>query len=776
MEGRELGLVPATLGGDPRAATVDLRALADLLAEVAQDQALEGLRATAGPDGFGSPSDLPPDGIAVIVDAGDLAVDVRVPATLRRLVRLEVQQRSQLARGFMLLPPADVSAYVNMRAAIDYSQVPDGLGRDGTGPLSVAFEPALNLWGWVVEGDAFYREDADRRWARGPMRLVRDAPASSLRFQAGDLVTPVDGAQTGRPIGGISIARNYGLQPYRQIQPSGDRRFILDAPSVVEVYVNGRATRTFRLEPGPYDLGSLPGATGTNDVSIRIVDSFGRTQLIEFPFFFDGQLLAPGVDEFAYSLGYPYSVERQEILYDEDRLTFSGYHRLGVTDVLTVGTGLQYDRVQQNVSAEVLYTTAYGTFAVEPAASFAGPDGYGVQFGYRNYMRGEQIWHQRSFTAQVGWRDTAYRSFGAPDGRSDSAFDASFRFGQPISETLSATLGARWRESRSARFEDAWAVDLSLRKRLGRGDNLDVTLRHERDTQGETDTGLFASLRFTFGDDGQHAAGISWDTLARERRLDYRYQSLQPVDALTLTADVVNRAGGDRLQGSASYVHPRFLAQARHDLIQRDLSGDTKLENRTQLNLSTALAFADGHVGLTRPITNSFAIVVPHPRLKDRLIGVDPVNGGYIARTDWLGPPVVPNISAYLIRPLLLDVPDVPLGYDIGNDRPAIEPGYRTGTLVPIGTDAAVSLDGVLVMADGQPGSLQSGELRPVDNPEAMPIQFFSNRKGRFRLEAVRPGAWDLYVFGADAAPLRVDVPEDAEGLINLGTVTLRPN
>lgn len=772
LDGEEMGLVPAVLTGDILTATLNFATLAKLLDEVADPSALERLRAAAGEDGFGSPGDLPPDGIAVLVDEAALQVDVTVPPALRRVVKLEVQRLGELARGFMLLPPADLSAYINARAGLEYRSGDRLDGQKRRGPLGIAFEPAVNWRGWVLEGDLFYRENGYERWSRGAVRLVKDFPDSSVRLLAGDLAPPVDGLQTSRSLGGVSLFREFAIQPYRTTQPTGGRQFILDTPSTVEVYVNGRATRIYRLGAGPYDLSSLPGTSGANDVEIRITDSFGREQVVSFPFFFDSQLLAPGISEFAYTVGYPYTVDEDVLDYDTGRPVLSAYHRQGITDRLTLGAGLQADRDQQNLSAEMLFTTPYGTFAVEPGASFAGADGYALTARYRNYMRGDEVWRNRTVTAQVSWWDSLYIPFGVLSARNDARLDTSFRLSQPVTTDLVATLGARWRESRSPTIWDSHAVDLSLRYRLGLGDSLDVTLTHERDSRGDTSTGIFAALRFSFGD-GRQSAGASIDTVRRERRLDWRYQSLTPVDSLALSVDALNRPGDNRLQGSADYTHQRFLAAVRHDLVEQAFGQEDGLDSRTQLNLATALAFADGHVGVSRPITNSFAIVLPHPRLDGRTVGVDPINGRYLAETDWLGPPVVPNISPYLIRPLLLDVPDVPLGYDIGNDRPGVAPGYRTGTLVPIGTDAAVSLDGTLIGQDGTPAALLSGVLRPVQGLEAEEVPFFTNRRGRFRVEAVRPGRWEMLVHGTEAPPIPFEVPPDAEGVINLGEVRL---
>ncbi len=774
FDGRELGLVPARVAADPKESAIDLGRLADLLAPVAQDAPRQAMRAMAGPDGYGRPGTPAPDTIGVAVDPGDLVVTVTIPPALRKRQALAVLERGDAARGYLVVPQADISAYVNARAALDYLQVPDGFGETGLLPLNAVFEPALNIRGWVLEGEAYYREDGDLRWSRGATRLVRDWTGPGIRAQFGDVAMPVVGPQVGRSLGGLSVARNFGLQPYRAVQPAGQREFILEAPSTVEVLVNGRPSRTFRLEPGPYSLGNFPGTAGTNDVTIRITDQFGRQQTIDFPFFFDSQLLASGVQEFGYTLGVPSRTDRDRVLYDRDRPTFSGFHRVGVSDRLTLGLGLQADRTQQLLSAEALLATTLGTFSLEPAASFMDATGSAVTLRFRDYRTGQEVWDNRTVTAQLGWRDGAYRGFGST-APGDTGLDAAFRVGQPITTDLSATLGGRWRESRSAMAADTYSVDLALRRRLFDTGSADITLSRERNSDGSTDTGLFLSFRMTFSG-GEHSAGATVDTISREQRLDWRYQTLRPVDSLTASLDAVNVAGAnDRVQGSLGYVHPRFQVGARHDAALRQLGGQKGMEHRSQVNLATALAFADGKVGVSRPITNSFAIVVPHPRLKGREVGVDPVNGNYLARTDWLGLPVVPNISPYLVRPLLLDVPDAPATYDLGEDRPAVQPGYRSGTLVPIGTDATAALDGMLKAPDGTPVALLSGVLRPLDGAPAKEVQFFTNRKGRFRVEGLRPGKWELAVFGLDAMPFPIDIPAEADGVIQLGEVRLHP-
>lgn len=785
FDGYEIGQVPAMVSLNASDTAVDLRRLAELLNPIAQEEPLRALLAQAGPDGLGTPSRMARSGIQLAYDGSDQLVKVTVPAAARKPRDLSVLERGAAARAYTIVPQADLSAQINMRAAIDYISVPTGLGNDGLGPLSVSFEPAVNWKGWVVEGEVNYREDAVRPLSRGAVRLVRDFTGMGMRAQLGDLSVPVTGAQVGRAMAGISLAKNFSIRPYDQIQPGGNREFILENPSVVEVIVNGRPTRTFRLEPGPYNLNNFPGASGTNDVQIRITDAYGREQTIDFPFFFDSQLLAPGVQEYGYSLGVTSQVVDDRYVYDEKDPVLSAYHRVGVTDNFTLTLGTQIDKTETSVTAEALVATSIGTFGLEPAAYLRRTDwgptetpadkkhGFGGTLRYRSYSNGASVLDSQAITAQVSYYDPNYRSFGSTF-VSNTRLDAALRVSHPLFSDITASLGGRYRQTRGSSEDDSYSVDLALRRRLFETGNIDLTFSHGRDGFGVKDTGIYLTTRFIFSG-GRQSAGLNIDTISRQQRLDWRFQSLYPVNALSGGLELLNEKGtaGDRVQGNLNYTHQRFEAQLRQDTVRRSLNDAKGVESRTQLTAATALAFADGHFGVTRPITNSFAIVVPHPRLAGKDVGVDPVDDRYAAQTDLLGVPVVPNISAYLVRPILLDVPDAPANYDLGEDRPAVQPGYRSGTVITIGTDAVASLMGTLVTADGKPASLLSGVLRPVGIKDARDLAFFTNRTGLFRIDSVRPGDWQLIVTGAEKTPFPVTVPKEAEGVVKLDPIRL---
>jgi len=785
FDGYEIGQVPGQVSLNPADTQVDLKKLSELLRPIAQEEPIQALLAQAGPDGNAAPARMARSGIQLAYDGGDQIVKVTVPAAARRPRDLSVLERGAAARAYTVIPQADLSAQMNMRAAVEYLSVPTGFGKDGLGPLSVSMEPAINWKGWVVEGEVNYREDAVRTLSRGPVRLVRDFTDAGIRAQLGDFTMPVIGNQVGRAVAGISVAKNFSIRPYDMVQPSGSRDFILDNPSMVEVIVNGRPTRTFRLEPGPYNLNNFPGASGTNDVQIRITDAYGREQTIDFPFFFDSQLLAAGIQEYGYSVGLPSRIDNDRYLYDEKDPVLSAYHRVGVTDNFTFTLGTQVDKTETTVTAEALVATGIGTFSVEPSAYLRRKDwaptetpadkkqGYGGTLRYRSYSNGASVLDSQSITAQVSWYDPNFRSFGSTF-VSNTKLDAAMRISQPLFEDLTASLGGRYRETRGTSERDSYSLDLALRRRLFETGSIDLTFSHGKDGFGVKDTGVYLTTRFVF-DGGRQSAGLNVDTISKQQRLDWRFQSLYAVNALSGGLEMLNEGGkaGDRVQGNLSYTHQRFEAQVRQDTVRRSLNENKGVESRTSMTFGTALAFADGHYGVTRPISNSFAIVVPHPRLAGKDIGVDPVDDRYAAQSDWLGVPIVPNISAYLVRPILLDVPDAPANYDLGDDRPAVQPGYKSGTIITIGTDAIASLVGTLIGPDDKPMALLSGTLRPQGIKDAKDLAFFTNRAGLFRIDSVRPGNWLLIIAGMEKTPLPITVATDAEGLVKLGPLRL---
>ncbi len=81
-------------------------------------------------------------------------------------------------------------------------------------------------------------------------------------------------------------------------------------------------------------------------------------------------------------------------------------------------------------------------------------------------------------------------------------------------------------------------------------------------------------------------------------------------------------------------------------------------------------------------------------------------------------------------------------------------------------------LDGTLQYPDGSPVALQAGSITSVTDANIAP-PFFTNRAGRFRIEKLKPGAYEMELFSFPGAIIPVTIPENAAGPTQAGMLTL---
>lgn len=333
-------LITITTAEDPNDITIDARALltetrAFLLAE--PQARLAGLvkndKLTV--------KDLATLRIKTVFDQGDLVLRLEIPADIRKPMDLPFSSRGQPPPAENPVGPANYSAYLNMRTGLDYVHETDSRDGEGKQPLRADFNGAFALPRLAFDYRLSYTERDDRPLQRGDMRFLFDQPEHLRRIAVGDVDYPVSRFQGFVPLGGISVARNYTLNPYVVTEPQGRSEFVLLSASRVEILVNGSRVRTLRLPAGRYNIRDLPISGGANDVILRITNDVGEVQEIAYSLFFDSDLLAPGLDRYSFTLGFPQDVEDGLYKYDTAKTSFSSNYRVGLTNSLTAGGSLQ---------------------------------------------------------------------------------------------------------------------------------------------------------------------------------------------------------------------------------------------------------------------------------------------------------------------------------------------------------------------------------------------------------------------------------------------------
>ncbi|WOD41169.1 fimbria/pilus outer membrane usher protein [Nodosilinea sp. E11] len=749
-----------------RASQIQASPILDKTASILQPDLQSQLAATVDSEGYLPLDQLQQLGIAVVFDQSRLELYLQIPAALRRTN--VVGAYGLPAEAANALPVSRLSGYLNILGGEDIVWSGSNAGRQ---PLRLSLDGAINLSGWVLEGRADLLEGGAPGFRRGDVRLVHDDPANALRYMAGDLSIPVSGAfQTLVPLGGISVSRNYSLQPYRVTRPTGEFTFFLERPSRVEIYINGVRVRQLQLEAGPQDIRNLSLTTGANDIQLIITDDLGQVQRLDFATALAGNLLAPGLQQFSYNLGFPSRSQSGQRQYDWAEPQLALAHRLGVSPTVTLGAYAQLTPSYQMVETDGIWASEIGNWGWDIAASHRGDFGTGLAMRLQYELPpSPQDVTNRSLRLAAEYRSDRFTTLGSLSPSPDW-LTLSGSYSQRIFDGTSLNLGGSYRFGRDV--PDSYTANLGLSRSFGNGLSGSLNINHSRNQQGQAETRAFLGLSWLMAQQRQsvslNTTASSTDTmrnrLSWSRRPDRRLQSPG------LSLDLTQRNSGYDLSGQISYTDYRFDLGLTQDISWGNGAGSAN-RNTTRLTFGTALVFADGHVGWSRPVTNSFVMVVPRDRWRGQIIGVNPSQDGYRAVADRLGPAVLPDLQPYYVSRVRLDAPEAPIGYDLGTDDYVVMPSYRSGTVIMAGTEASAFVRGVLVDEAGVPLGLQAGEVVSLTNADWAAQPLFTNRIGRFALLGFTPGRYEIRL--RDRAPLQFEIAPDQDGLIDLGTLQI---
>ncbi len=670
---------------------------------------------------------------------------------------------------------------MNLFGSQDY--VESGLpGGDGRQPLRLSSDSAINLHGMVLESTGNYVEDADHPFQRSNTRLVYDLPDSMVRLAAGDLSYPIEGFQSFQSMLGVTVARDFDLQPYRVSEPTGQTSFFLNAPSRVDIYVNDRKVQTLQLGSGNFDVRNFPVVNGSNDVRLVITDAAGRVEVKNLNIVSDASLLESSLHKYAYNLGVVSTNTDGMMHYDTSQPAFSAFHLYGVTDWLTVGANLQADSDQQMGGMDATIGGKWGILRADLSESRmkSGDNGFALQGQYQ-YIDPAQMNADgtfkgaRNFTLLTIYQDRDFAPLGVllPDNL--FSYDTTARYSQQLSPTLNLGIGGRYQVGRDGQ-SNVWTSSLSFDRQLQGGLHVGVSMDH-----ASTESfGVF--LSFTWSpQSSRHFVSGSYDSTTHTTRADWNYAQAERTDSIAASAGVTQTGDRSEGNGSITYYGNRGDITANHDLVTSFDGNGTQGANqeRSEMRFGTALAMSDGHWSMSRPISGSFAMIAPDPAIEQYPIGVNPLNSDdhtlhYEARTDMLGPAVLPELTPYMYRTVRVDANSLPTGFDPGETNYTLHPGYRSGTFIKIGGDANVLLDGTLTYQDGSPVALQAGNIRSASgNGLVDAVTFFTNRQGRFRIEKLRPGNYIAELYSFPGVTLNLTIPQGSSGPTQAGTLTL---
>jgi len=683
------------------------------------------------------------------MDNGELTLNVQPKWLPARQMALSeaIQSSSEMLGG--------TSAFLNYNVSYGWTQ------------QSSATTVAAPLELGMRAGDLFFSANANysntnvgrKHWTRTQTQLLWDDPEHLIRVTAGDVFSSTGAAGIGSTLGGITVAREFGIKPYLVLTPETSFNVMVPTLSDVEVYINGNLVKKEKVAPGPLRIGDLPFYGGRSELEVLIRDAFGRETRRTIPYYDSSQLLQPGLSDFSYSLGVP---QQNNVL---GELTYTGspallgYHRLGLTDWLTMGahTAYQGGRINAGLSADLI-TGTVGEMNMLLSGSSGGA-ARGLT-GSVNYSL--TAWQALSPSLFLRATTPSYRSVfqaAATTTTNTTRWEAGGGLGFNLFDlgTVSGNYRHRWRQDgiREQNISTFYSARLFT----------DIGLTMSGSWKQDSVT-AHTQERYSLGLNYYFSNGISL-TLTGNREDGVLSGSMQ-IQLNTPLAE----GFGYSMQTSKSEASKTLNSSARvswrnrYNELDLSRSGDNKTGSYSASGTG-ALAFIDGGLYLSRAIQGGFALV--------QTGGMADVPVSYsnqpVGVTNSKGELLVPDIIAYNDNAIGIDAGNMPMGYQVDATSRDISVPYRSGGVVKFNVQKIQSVEGSLFIRDdkGEKAARYYGlELSQGDTKQTAIV----GDGGEFYLENMHAGLYKARLFN-EQRECRFDmrIPKRESMFIKMGKI-----
>src|SRR5205085_11221930 len=110
--------------------------------------------------------------------------------------------------------------------------------------------------------------DGAHRFVRLMSDATRDDREGLRRWTAGDFFTPSRELSSSVNLGGFSVSKVYGLNPYLVQFPTQTISGQVALPSQLDVYMDGQKIRTENVNPGQFQLNDILAYGGARNVQV----------------------------------------------------------------------------------------------------------------------------------------------------------------------------------------------------------------------------------------------------------------------------------------------------------------------------------------------------------------------------------------------------------------------------------------------------------------------------------------------------------------------------
>jgi outer membrane usher protein len=733
-------------------------------------------------------------GIQVNYDSLKLEILLQVPPELRKMETTSLGDGREGWENETFEKPAGLSSFLNINATetIDSRNTTYA---DRRAPLQAQLENGTNVKNFVLEANAGYVEDRGdnlsqdkKSFTRQDVRIVRDLPGSAVRAAVGDVIYPVQSFQVYRQMVGVAFYRQFSMSTSKLTYPTGNYDVYLKNKSKVSIWVNDQLQKVIDLPAGLHNLRDFNYTAGMNNVRLEIVDEFGQSETINYSYSASSEMLKPGIHQFSYAAGNTSSLSPTsgEKTYDSANSTISAFHRYGFNEYVTGGANVQHDSNQSIFGLDTNLSLKKGYLRLESAYGKTVDIGSGyaaaASYVYMDYEGPEKT--QRSYNIGLIHKSDKFLEFGTVTPPAIAKrLNLSLGHTRGISKTMSLNFGFNYllNEGLTTNVANSFSLRLGLSKRWNNGMSANVTANHTKTPAGDEDIGVLGFFIWSFPADRQTVSAYGNSTDGSSR-VGWNYNPGSGADSASYQANY-RQSKVEKGYGATALLNGnRARMGVTHEVVlgaydepSTSYDESKSANNVTTMQFGTGLVYAGGVFGIGRPVTDAFAIIAPKKGLSGRRLLVNPdTEGNYLARSTWLGPAVIPEISSYSPMRVNVEAKDLPLGVSVPQDHFNLFPQYKNGYGFPLGNDATIYLQFIVADESGQPIGMAAGQAVSIDDPNAPVITVFTTRKGVMQSEGFKKGRYRLEVATDKYEPIEFVIPDDAKEELDLGVLKLK--
>ncbi len=694
----------------------------------------------------------------------------------RQLISCTEQLSAPLIRPEMLVAPADWSGFLNIRygKGLGYFFAPNF--QTAPQPFQILSDFSVQHHNWAFSGTINASNRQSKANVLDNFLLIADWPKENTRLFTGEFSPPTIGVMPTTTLLGVGLLNNPYYFNNKRKAPTQEYDFFLPQPAKVDVFVNGAIYSTYDLPAGPHSFKNFPAIPGNNRVALRINDAIGGTQYLDLNYFYDPLLLPKGDSEYALSAGFLKN-------FNENAFVFSqplgvAYYRYGLSPTWTSGIYGQVgsSQLQGGFENSFFYSSIKSTIDLGMSWLFSGSIQPRILATFQNTLTKRSSFFWNANFEYLGKRFSSYYAFNTYqdfiDFNNTVIWNASLNLSRKLFKSVNGTLGLGYAQIRN--LGSKYRVIAGLSGSIVSNINFSLSAyKSSINTFYVNETGVLLTLSW-YPSSSHFNVTTAYDSFSQNTSGLVNYAKPLGGDrSLNLSAGGQLMPHHNSFLGSFNYQGERFEAMGSNDATVTESIDGKQYLGRSGFMIGTSFVFADGVIGLSRPISDSFVMISPSKDLAPYTLQANPTQDDYLAKTLGRIPAVISNVRSYELYTVTIASEDLPFGYDIGENTYFCMPKYKSGTVIKIDNKGEFFAEGTLVSLNGKPLSCIFGELKKRGASSAKALPLFTDRSGGFQIIGMEYGIYDIYFENDKNPSAMIEIKKDTPlGFVDLGTIT----